>query len=115
MAIASLLSRRHEVTIVAKDLPGDELSLDWASPWAGAVFLGLDGSNPREQKMQMDSFAVLWQLAATNPESSVRRIDMLDFQDDKTIDQIWYNGLMPEFRVMRQEELPEGTKLGMSC
>ncbi|KAM0545428.1 hypothetical protein ACHAPJ_011333 [Fusarium lateritium] len=43
MAVASMLSRAHEVTIVARNLPGDGESLDWASPWAGAVFLGLDG------------------------------------------------------------------------
>lgn len=114
MAIASLLSRNHEVTIIAKNLPGDELTQDWASPWAGAVFLGLDGSNPREQKMQLDSFAVLWSLAVSNPESSVKRIEMEDFHDDKTIDQIWYKGKMPEFRVMKANELPKGVKLGMS-
>lgn len=114
MAIASLLSRNHEVTIVAKNLPGDDLSHEWASPWAGAVFLGLDGSNAREQKMQLDSFAVLWQLAVSNPESSIRRIEMNDFHDDKTIDQIWYRDALPEFRVMKPEDLPKGTKLGMS-
>lgn len=92
MATASLPSRQHEVEIIARDLPGDELALDWASPWAGAVFLGLDGSNEREQKMQLDSFAMLWSLAVTNPESSVKRIEMLDYHDDKTIDQIWYAG-----------------------
>lgn len=114
MAIASLLSRNHEVTIVARNLPGDELNKEWASPWAGAVFLGLDGSNEREQKMQLDSFAVLWSLAVSNPESSIKRIEMNDFHDDKTIDQIWYRGKLPEFRVMKEEELPQGVKLGMS-
>jgi D-amino-acid oxidase len=114
MAIASLLSRSHEVTIVAKDLPGDELNKEWASPWAGAVFLGLDGSSEREQKMQLDSFAILWSLAVSNPESSIRRIEMNDFHDDKTIDQIWYKGKLPEFRIMEKETLPKGVKLGMS-
>lgn len=114
MAIASLLSRHHEVTIVAKNLPGDELSKEWASPWAGAVFLGLDDSKPHEQKMQLDSFVVLWSLAVSNPESSIKRIEMNDFHDDKTIDQIWYNGKLPEFRIMKASELPKGVKLGMS-
>jgi D-amino-acid oxidase len=114
MAIASLLSRNHEVTIVAKNLPGDKLSKEWASPWAGAVFLGLDGSNEREQKMQLDSFAVLWSLAMSNPESSIKRIEMLDFHDDKSIDEIWYREKMPGFRVLPENELPKGVKLGMS-
>lgn len=72
MAVASMLSRSHKVTIVARDLPGDDETQNWASPWAGAAFLGLDGSTPREQKMQRDTFAYLWALAASNPESSVR-------------------------------------------
>jgi D-amino-acid oxidase len=72
MAVASMLSRSHNVTIIARDLPGDGESLDWASPWAGAVFLGLDGSTPEEQQMQRDAFAYLWSLATSNPESSVR-------------------------------------------
>jgi len=114
MAIASLLSRNHEVTIVAKNLPGDEATKEWASPWAGAVFLGLEDSKPNEQKMQLDSFAVLWSLAVSNPESSIRRIELLDFHDDKTIDQIWYNEKLPEFRIMEDSELPKGVKLGMS-
>jgi hypothetical protein len=114
MAVASMLSRAHEVTIVARNLPGDDESLDWASPWAGAVFLGLDGSTPNEQKMQRDAFAYLWSLAITNPESSVRRIEMNDFQDSTTLDKIWYQDLMPEFRVMSKDELPKGVILGMS-
>ncbi|TPX15280.1 uncharacterized protein E0L32_004557 [Thyridium curvatum] len=114
MAVASMLSRSHKVTIVARDLPGDDETQNWASPWAGAVFLGLDGSTPREQKMQHDTFAYLWALAASNPESSVRRIEMNDLQDETTLDKIWYRDLMPEFRVMAKEELPQGCILGMS-
>lgn len=72
MAVASMLSRSHDVTIVARDIPGDSDNQRWASPWAGACFLGLDGSTRAEQKMQRDSFAFLWSLAASNPESSVR-------------------------------------------
>ncbi|RSL78122.1 hypothetical protein CEP51_008473 [Fusarium floridanum] len=114
MAVASMLSRAHDVTIVARNLPGDTESLDWASPWAGAVFLGLDGSTPSEQKMQRDAFAYLWSLAITDPESSIRRIEMHDFQDSTTLDNVWYRDLMPEFRIMSKDELPEGVILGMS-
>ncbi|KAF9873485.1 putative fad dependent protein [Colletotrichum karsti] len=114
MAVASMLSRFHEVTIVARDLPGDSPSHQWASPWAGAVFLGLDGSTAAEQKMQRDAFAFLWALADSNPESSVKRIEMIDLQEATTIDKIWYKDLMPGFRAMRPEELPQGVVCGMS-
>ncbi|KAK2811946.1 hypothetical protein FQN50_001653 [Emmonsiellopsis sp. PD_5] len=114
LASASILSKFYDVTIIARDLPGDDWSYGWASPWAGAVFLGLDGSTPREQQMQRDSFAFLWNLAKTHPESSIRRIEMHDFQDVSPLEQIWYRDLMPEFRVMAPEDCPEGVKLGMS-
>ncbi|CAG9951968.1 unnamed protein product [Clonostachys rosea f. rosea IK726] len=115
LTVASLLPKTCEITVVARNLPGDELSHEWASPWAGAVFLGLDGSNPREQKMQLDSFAFWWQLAKTHPESSVRAIEMNDFQDVTPLEKVWYRGKMPEFRVMEPHELPKDAKLGMSC
>ncbi|KAL2867608.1 FAD-dependent oxidoreductase [Aspergillus lucknowensis] len=114
MAIASMLSRSNEVTIVARNLPGDGESREWSSPWAGACFLGLDGSTPFEQKLQTDSFSYLWSLAKSNPESSVRIIEMHDVQDDTPLEKIWYRDLMPEFRVMSPSELPEGARVGMS-
>ncbi|KAF2021034.1 nucleotide-binding domain-containing protein [Aaosphaeria arxii CBS 175.79] len=113
MAIASMLSRSHEITIVARNLPGDANSLEWASPWAGACFLCLDGSNAHEQRMQADSLAWLWALAESHPESSVKRIEMNDFQDETPWEKIWYKDLMPGMRKISPEELPEGVKLGM--
>lgn len=72
LAAASQLANSYDVTIVARNLPGDPDSHEWASPWAGAVFLPLDGSTPQEQKMQADSFSFLWNLARSEPDSSVR-------------------------------------------
>ncbi|KAL1623329.1 hypothetical protein SLS56_008329 [Neofusicoccum ribis] len=95
MSIASQLPKGHEITIVARDLPGDPESLGWASPWAGAVWMGMDGSPPREQKMQLDAFAHMWKLAMTNPESSVKRIEMHDLTDFKKPEDVWYYGKMP--------------------
>lgn len=60
------------MTIVARNMPGDPPSLGWASPWAGAMWFGVDGSTPAQEKMQRDSFQRLWQLAEEAPESSVR-------------------------------------------
>jgi D-amino-acid oxidase len=60
------------VTIVARNMPGDPPSLGWASPWAGAMWFGVDGSTPAQEKMQRESFQRLWQLAEEAPESSVR-------------------------------------------
>ncbi|EOD51954.1 putative fad dependent protein [Neofusicoccum parvum UCRNP2] len=102
MSIASQLPKGYEITIVARDLPGDPDSLGWASPWAGAVWMGMDGSPPREQKMQLDAFAHMWKLAMTNPESSVKRIEMHDLTDFKKPEDVWYYGKMPGVRGIKQ-------------
>jgi glycine/D-amino acid oxidase-like deaminating enzyme len=33
LSVAHALPRAYDVTIVARDMPGDPDSLDWASPW----------------------------------------------------------------------------------
>jgi glycine/D-amino acid oxidase-like deaminating enzyme len=33
LSIANSLPAHYDVAVVARDLPGDEPSLDWASPW----------------------------------------------------------------------------------
>lgn len=114
MAIASQLPKNYDITIVARNLPGDPESTEWASPWAGAVFMGMDGSTEREQKMQLDAFSVWWKIALRHPESSVRQVEMEDLIDSSSVDKVWYRNKLPDFRVMSKEELPEGASFGMS-
>ncbi|KAK5203309.1 hypothetical protein LTR41_010952 [Exophiala xenobiotica] len=55
MSIASQLPTDHEITI-----------------WTGAIWLGVHNSSRGEQEMQLDALAVLYTLAGTNLESSIR-------------------------------------------
>jgi D-amino-acid oxidase len=114
MAIASQLPKRCDTTIVARNLPGDPDSHEWASPWAGAVWMIKLPSNKWEQKMQLEAFRGWWKLAYTNPESSVRRIEMWDLVDFIPQEQIWYKNKLPGFRILSKEELPEGAPFGMA-
>jgi hypothetical protein len=57
LAIAATLPKHYEITIVARNLPGEPDSQEWASPWAGAVWMGIADSCEAEQKMQLDAFA----------------------------------------------------------
>ncbi|KAH8680071.1 hypothetical protein BGZ60DRAFT_525260 [Tricladium varicosporioides] len=114
MAIASLMPKNYEVTIIARNLPGDPDSLEWSSPWAGAVWMGAYNSTPAEQQMQLQAFSYFWKLARSHPESSVKRIDMVDIIDYAPLEKMWYRDLMPEFRLMTKEEMPPGAVLGMS-
>ncbi|KAF5482882.1 D-amino-acid oxidase [Colletotrichum fructicola] len=114
LTIASQLPRGYDVTIVARNLPNDPESQEWASPWAGAVFMGMIPSTPREQKMQLDAFWTWWKLALEHPESSVRRVDMYDLVDGSSEDQVWYANKLPDYRVLSKDELPSGASFGMA-
>lgn len=96
MSIAYFLSRNHRVTIIAKNLPGDKPTIEWASPWAGANFVAGGCASLKEAKMQIDAFSELWRLSLSHPESSVKQIPMEDFHDDKTEGDIWWKDYLPE-------------------
>lgn len=113
MMIANQLPRDYEVTVVGKVLPGDD-SKEWASPWAGACWVGVHDSTPYEQRVQLEGFAGLWKLAAVHPESSARRTTMTEIMDHGTADQVWYAHKLPGFRFLSQQELPQGALYGMT-
>lgn len=98
MSIAYTLSRNHDITIFARNLPGDKPSIDWASPWAGASFIPGGCTSADEIRMQRDAFAELWRLSVSRPESSIRQVYAEDFHDDKTEDDIWWKDYVPEVR-----------------
>lgn len=102
-----------DITIVGKHLPGDPYNKEWASPWAAAIWVGVQDSNPRDQKLQLDSFGVLWRLAETNPESSVRKADATEIMDMGSPKDAWYANKLPGFRFMERSELPAKSVYGM--
>ncbi|KAH8428356.1 FAD-dependent oxidoreductase [Aspergillus melleus] len=111
MATASILSRNYKVTIVARNLPGDEPTIEWGSPWAGASFIAGGCLSRREEKMQLDAFAELWRWSVAYPDSSVKQITIDDFHDDKTEEDIWWKDHMPEFRFRPLETFPADKSL----
>ncbi|RTE70458.1 hypothetical protein BHE90_015156 [Fusarium euwallaceae] len=115
LAIAAQLSRLHEITVIARDLPGDEPCIKWASPWAGANFVAGGCSSARERRMQMDAFTELWRLAIRHPESSVKRLPMEEFYDnERSDDDLWFKDFMPGFRFLPKDRLPEGVRGGIT-
>lgn len=101
MAVASQLSRHYEVRIVAHRLPGDELTQDWASPWACAGWVALGGTRP-EQKMQLRALKHWLKLAEDHPESSVRRVRLTEVHDvgAQAADNLWYRDNVPGFELL---------------
>jgi hypothetical protein len=60
------------VTVVARNMPGDPDSLGWASSWAGAMWLATAGSPPDAQQYQKDAYFRLMEVAEKEPESTVK-------------------------------------------
>ncbi|TVY80895.1 D-amino-acid oxidase [Lachnellula suecica] len=113
LAIAYVLSPKYNVTIVARDLPGD-LGLDWASPWAGAVFHPQKTPNKLWQQMQAACFRFYWALAHDDPSSGVKVYPMTEYFDTVYDESdIWYKSLMPDYRVIPTSELPPRTTFGI--
>ncbi|KAL3420873.1 putative FAD dependent oxidoreductase [Phlyctema vagabunda] len=118
LACASVLCSKYDVTIVARDLPGD-LGTDWASPWAGAVFHPQKTTDRLKQEMQTIAFKHYWALAHTDPASGVKVFPMTEYFDEDLTssdatqerEKIWYRSLMPNYRIIATEDLPSGTDI----
>lgn len=99
MAIASQLARNHMITVVGKNLPGDEPSTEWASPWAGANFVAGFADTAQRKMMQRDAFSELWRMANTKG-SGVQKITLEEyFDDDRTADDFWFKEFTPNVRA----------------
>ncbi|KAI5828038.1 hypothetical protein EV122DRAFT_267708 [Schizophyllum commune] len=118
LTIAESLPLHYDVTIVARDMPGDADTLDWASPWAGAGWGGGTGASPEEIEILRASWRYFWELSGTCPaESTVKRIKAVYIRDNKDTDEdIWWRGMMPDYRVMDPSELPAsaGAKIAIT-
>ncbi|KAJ4492418.1 hypothetical protein C8R41DRAFT_765438, partial [Lentinula lateritia] len=113
LSIALALSRTYDVTIIARDLVGDNESHGWASPWAGAGWRPHIGTSDEDIEMQKQSFRYMWKLAETDPESGLKRIKSIDYFDQvMDVSQVWYKEFMPSCKQIPSTELPRGVTLG---
>ncbi|KAF4622708.1 hypothetical protein G7Y89_g14317 [Cudoniella acicularis] len=113
LATAYVLSTKHKVTIIARELPGD-LGTSWASPWAGAVFHPQNTTNKLHQEMQKICFKFYWQLAKDDPSSGVKVYPMTEYFDNRGDDSgLWYRTMVPDYRVIPTNELPSGITFGV--
>lgn len=114
MTIASQLPAHYSIRILGSFLPGDPLDKDWASPWAGACWVGQHVSSPEDQKLQLEALAVLWKLAEAYPDSGLRISKMTEILEYGSPDDIWYKSKVPKFRFLEKSEMPPNAKFGMT-
>jgi hypothetical protein len=83
--------------VVARNLPGDDPSIEWASPWAGALIVLGGVSSSCDQKMQLRSYSEPWKMSFQYPEYGIRRIVLEDIFDDDCVESdVWWQKFMPE-------------------
>ncbi|KAJ6172603.1 hypothetical protein N7470_001670, partial [Penicillium chermesinum] len=103
LSALTLVDAGYKVTIVARDLPGDE-NQDWASPWAGAGIL--PSPDVGGESLQTESFKYFWALAHRDPTSGVQVIKTTEYYDDRDDDStIWYKHIVPRYRKIPPEQI----------
>ncbi|KAL1925024.1 uncharacterized protein VTP21DRAFT_4678 [Calcarisporiella thermophila] len=114
LTTAVLLQRHgHNVTIVAAHFPGD-YSIEYTSPWAGGNWMSIAGiSNKKYQKFDAVTFHKFLELAEKN-ETGIMRVKGTLYLDVAARDREWYRELVPDFREIPSNELPEGAAYGIS-
>ncbi|KFA53821.1 hypothetical protein S40293_01727 [Stachybotrys chartarum IBT 40293] len=100
MTIASQLPISYDITILGEHLPGYPLHKDYTSPWAGACWVGVPDSSPRDQKLQLESYATLWKPAGRFPDSGLRKTKMTEIFEYASPDTIWYSSKIHGFRIV---------------
>lgn len=99
-----LTASKYDVTIVARNMPGDPLAPGWASPFAGAnlapVHQFQEGVTEHHVRMQKACFETFFKLADAYPESSARRVGIFEYQEKlRSCKDVWFN-ILPNVRTL---------------
>ncbi|OKL57323.1 hypothetical protein UA08_07471 [Talaromyces atroroseus] len=71
--VALELSKRgygKYITVVAEHLPGDEATIDYTSPWAGANFSGISGGDANALRWDRTGYSLMMRLIDTQAEEA---------------------------------------------
>ncbi|KZL82495.1 fad dependent oxidoreductase, partial [Colletotrichum incanum] len=117
--IALVLARRglgRQITVIAEHLPGDT-SVNYTSPWAGANFSAISGSDKKALRWDRLGYSHLTQLATTvGKESYVQKTPSIEYWDEAVSeDKIKsMSEYLEDFKVIPINELPDGVLFGTS-
>lgn len=95
------------VCVLARELPSDLQSSQWASPWAGANWSSF-ASNAAERRRDTATFEHFGRLAQTNPEIVVRRPFKYIWNADAGYSSPWYKNVVGNFRELKEDEKVPG-------
>ncbi|KZT34543.1 FAD dependent oxidoreductase [Sistotremastrum suecicum HHB10207 ss-3] len=103
----------HRVTIVAEYLPGDEKSIRYTSPWAGAHHVSFFGDeDPKQRDMDRETFRVMWEMSAGPAEACFMRIQQTEYYAEPKAAPNPLD-VMPNFRYLEPSQLKAGAASGV--
>ncbi|KZT08038.1 D-amino-acid oxidase [Laetiporus sulphureus 93-53] len=103
----------YDVTIIAETFPSDPKTIKYCSQWAGGHHVSFANGDPKMQKIDSDTFKVMWELSAPggDAEGCFLRIHETEFfYDGRDAHLDW----MPDFKVLSQDALVPEAKTGIS-
>lgn len=59
----------YRVTVIAEALPGDLKTSKYTSPWAGAHHVSGAWGDPKQEKMDQDTFDIMWEMSKPGGEA----------------------------------------------
>ncbi|KAF5383266.1 hypothetical protein D9615_005065 [Tricholomella constricta] len=106
--------RGYNVSLLADVLPSDEKSTKYTSHWAGAHHVLNVTEDARQQKMDLETFKVMWELSApgTETEQYFKRIVQTEYYTNTKL--LPPLDRMPNYKVLAPETLPTGIVHGSS-
>ncbi|KAE8405769.1 PTR2-domain-containing protein [Aspergillus pseudonomiae] len=117
--VALELSKRgygQHITIMAEHLPGDE-SIDYTSPWAGANFSGISGSDANALRWDRSGYLAMMRLIDTGAEEAkyLSKTESTEYWDqapsqDKIISMTEY---LHDLVIIPPSDLPKGVAFGI--
>ncbi|RFU27830.1 hypothetical protein B7463_g8524, partial [Scytalidium lignicola] len=111
------LPERFGITIVARELPGDE-SVDYATPWSGAHYRPIPDASPqglREDSLAKKTYDHFKSYAKSNPDAGIRfmrGMDLLESPSQEYLKTVGHYADIDDFRVLSARELPYEVKWG---
>ncbi|PWZ02031.1 nucleotide-binding domain-containing protein [Testicularia cyperi] len=97
-----LRERGHKVTILARELPEDSFSQNFASPWAGANWCSFATLQDRPaQRRDEVTFKKWLQIVRQLPPEVMAMVEFTDITPHKRESRdVWFSRLVPDFQVV---------------
>ncbi|GAA5868311.1 hypothetical protein JCM1840_005631 [Sporobolomyces johnsonii] len=113
----------YRVDIVARDVPGDEKTIQFTSPWAGAHHVSVaTGDDLRLHHFDAETFRVMSEMIKSDSKVPLKFAPQIEYREqprpDGKADELSQLSLIshyhPDFRYLTQSELPPGVSHGAS-